>query len=71
MQLYSPQRGTMIDTPAIVVAKFGAGRVVAFSPHPETAPRLASLVASSVLLAARKLAERTLAAGETATSSAS
>ena len=33
---YTPQRGTMIGTPAIFAATFGAGRVISISPHPET-----------------------------------
>jgi glutamine amidotransferase-like uncharacterized protein len=51
--LYAPQRGTMIDTPSIVAAKFGAGRVVAISAHPEATPGLGFLVKRSVLATAR------------------
>jgi glutamine amidotransferase-like uncharacterized protein len=51
---YAPQRGTMIDTPAILVAKFGAGRVVAISPHPEATTGLEFLVERAVLATARK-----------------
>jgi len=50
---YAPQRGTMIDTPSIVAAEFGAGRVVAISPHPEATKGLEFLVARSVLATAR------------------
>ena len=50
---YAPQRGTMIDTPAIVSAKFGAGRVVAISPHPEVTRGLEFLIKRSVLATAR------------------
>src|SRR5208337_1311846 len=35
---YEPQRGTMLNTPAIVGAQFGKGRLIAFSPHPELGP---------------------------------
>jgi putative intracellular protease/amidase len=32
--LYEPQRGTMVDTPAIVAGRFHQGRVISISPHP-------------------------------------
>jgi glutamine amidotransferase-like uncharacterized protein len=51
--LYAPQRGTMIGTPSIVAAKYGAGRVVAFSLHPESTRGLEYLVKRSVLATAR------------------
>lgn len=41
---YPPQKGTMVNTPAIVSARFGRGRVVAISPHPEATPELRSVV---------------------------
>jgi glutamine amidotransferase-like uncharacterized protein len=50
---YAPQRGTMIGTPAIFAAKFGAGRVVALSPHPETTKGAEFLVKLAVLATAR------------------
>jgi predicted deacylase len=31
--IYEQQKGTMLDAPAVVVAQFGKGRVMAFSPH--------------------------------------
>jgi glutamine amidotransferase-like uncharacterized protein len=52
--LYAPQRGTMIDTPSILAARYGAGRVVAISPHPEATSGLEFLVKRSVLATARK-----------------
>ncbi len=50
---YIPQRGTMIGTPAIFAAKFGAGRVIAISPHPETTKGAEFLVKLAVLATAR------------------
>jgi glutamine amidotransferase-like uncharacterized protein len=50
---YAPQRGTMIGTPAIFAAKFGAGRVVAISPHPESSKGTEFLVRLAVLATAR------------------
>jgi glutamine amidotransferase-like uncharacterized protein len=50
---YAPQRGTMIGTPAIFAAKFGAGRVVAISPHPESKKGTEFLVKLAVLATAR------------------
>ena len=47
------QRGTMIDTPAIVAAAFGQGRVVAFSPHAEMTEGLQSMVKRAIHLVAR------------------
>jgi hypothetical protein len=51
---YEAQRGTMIDTPAIVASQFGKGRVLAFSAHPEMSDGLESLVKRAVLSTARK-----------------
>jgi hypothetical protein len=53
------QRGTMVDTPAILAAPFGKGRVIIFSPHPEVSdPKmtsgLESFVTRAVLATARK-----------------
>jgi glutamine amidotransferase-like uncharacterized protein len=50
---YATQRGTMIGTPAIFAAKFGAGRVVAISPHPESTKGALFLVRLAVLATAR------------------
>jgi glutamine amidotransferase-like uncharacterized protein len=44
--------GVMADTPALVLARFGAGRVVCSSPHPEQTPGLEPLVVALVRLAA-------------------
>ncbi|NQT15401.1 MAG: ThuA domain-containing protein [Planctomycetes bacterium] len=51
---YEPQQGTMVDTPAIIAARFGRGRVIAFSPHPETTEGLEVLVKRAVLSTARE-----------------
>jgi glutamine amidotransferase-like uncharacterized protein len=50
---YAPQRGTMIGTPAIFASRFGAGRVVAISPHPESTKGTEFLVGLAVLATAR------------------
>jgi glutamine amidotransferase-like uncharacterized protein len=50
---YEPQRGSMIDTPAIVAARFGKGKVILFSPHPEMTRGLEPLVRRAILAAAR------------------
>jgi hypothetical protein len=51
---YEPQKGTMIDTPAIIASEFGRGRVMAISPHPEASADLESLVQRAVTWAAGK-----------------
>lgn len=50
---YEPQRGTMIDTPAIVAGRFGRGRVILFSPHPEMTAGLDSIVLRSIQAVAK------------------
>lgn len=45
---YEPQKGTMINTPAIVCADFGKGRVLCISPHPEATPGLESIITSGI-----------------------
>jgi glutamine amidotransferase-like uncharacterized protein len=65
---YAPQRGTMIATPSIVVTKFGEGRVVAISPHPEATPGLEFLVKRSVLATARQPTDRTATPAKAAAS---
>jgi glutamine amidotransferase-like uncharacterized protein len=67
---YEPQRGTMINTPAIVAAKFGAGHVVAIGPHPETTQGLEFLVKRSVLATARKTTGQAVRTSNMAASSA-
>ena len=49
----APRRGTMIGTPAIFAAKFGAGRVVAISPHPKSTKGAEFLVRLAVLATRR------------------
>jgi putative intracellular protease/amidase len=56
---YKPQRGTMINTPAIVAARFGKGRVMIFSPHPEMTEGLRSLMTRAVLSTARRSVDAT------------
>jgi predicted deacylase/glutamine amidotransferase-like uncharacterized protein len=51
---YEPQKGTMIDTPAIIASEFGRGRVILVSPHPEASAKLESLVQRAVTWAAGK-----------------
>jgi len=46
--MWEPQRGTMIDSPAIVSGTYGAGRVIAISPHPERTDGLESIVTDSI-----------------------
>ena len=41
---WEPQKGTMVGTPAIVASSFGAGRVIAISPHPESSGELSSII---------------------------
>ena len=51
--LYPPQKGTMIDTPAIVRGEFGKGQVISISPHPEATQGLKSMLAVAVKAVAR------------------
>ena len=46
--------GVMADTPALVLGRFGDGRVVCSSPHPEQTPGLEPLVVALVRSAAGK-----------------
>jgi glutamine amidotransferase-like uncharacterized protein len=48
-----PQRGTMVGTPAILAARFGKGRVLLFSPHPEASEGLLPLVHRALLATAQ------------------
>ena len=45
---YETQRGTMVNTPAIVSGKFGKGRVLSISPHPESSQKLRYLIARAI-----------------------
>jgi hypothetical protein len=38
----------MVDSPAAVVAPFGKGRVLIFSPHPENTPGLDHVIPRAV-----------------------
>ncbi|MEM6690075.1 MAG: M14 family metallopeptidase [Planctomycetota bacterium] len=46
--LYAPQKGTMIDTPAIISGDYGKGRVISISPHPEATEGLESMIPQSI-----------------------
>ncbi len=52
--LYAVQRGTMIGTPAIIAAPYGKGRVILFSPHPESSEGLESMVPTAIKAVARR-----------------
>lgn len=43
-----PQKGNMVNTPAIISGSFGEGRVVAISPHPEKTPELHPILSQSI-----------------------
>ncbi|MEO0416441.1 MAG: BPL-N domain-containing protein, partial [Verrucomicrobiota bacterium] len=51
---FDQQKGTMIDTPAIVRGNFGKGRVISMSPHPELTPALNGMIEQSVEWLARQ-----------------
>ena len=51
--LYPPQKGTMINSPAIVMGQFGKGKVIAISPHPEKSSGLKKMIAQSVRAVAK------------------
>lgn len=53
--LYEPQRGTMIDTPAIVAGRYHQGWVVAISPHPEATEALHPIITGSIHWAAGRI----------------
>jgi glutamine amidotransferase-like uncharacterized protein len=55
---YEPQKGTMIDTPAIIAGRFGNGRVIIFSPHPEMTEGLESLVRRAIQATAHSHTEQ-------------
>jgi len=45
---YKPQQGTMVDTPALLLADYGKGRVISISPHPEATPGLEQTVVAAL-----------------------
>ncbi len=45
---YDFQEGTMVDTPAIVAAPYGRGKVILISPHPEASLDLQSIITTAV-----------------------
>lgn len=51
---YAVQKGTMVNTPAIISAEFGKGRVLSVSPHPEATRSLRPAVIRGVLWAAKR-----------------
>ena len=56
--LHPPQKGTMVDTPAIVAATYGEGRVMSISPHPESTKGLESMVPTALRWASRRQREQ-------------
>jgi hypothetical protein len=46
--LHPPQKGTMIDAPAIVSGVFGKGKVISISPHPEASKGLEAMIPAAV-----------------------
>jgi len=52
--LYPPQKGTMINTPAIVQGSFGKGQVISISPHPEATKGLEPIIDHAIRAVARK-----------------
>lgn len=51
---YAAQQGTMVNTPAIIASRYGNGRAIAISPHPEMTPELTFMIKRSVLAMASK-----------------
>ena len=51
---YEPQKGTMVNTPAIIAGDFGKGRVLCISPHPESSRALHALVQNAIRWTARR-----------------
>jgi predicted deacylase/glutamine amidotransferase-like uncharacterized protein len=51
---YQAQEGTMVGAPAIAAGEFGAGRVVAISPHPESLPELHDLILGALAWTTRR-----------------
>lgn len=49
---HEAQRYTMIGTPAIIAGRFGNGRVIIFSPHPEMTAGLEPQIARALLATA-------------------
>ncbi len=45
---YEAQKGTMTGTPAIISARYGNGRVLCISPHPEAGGSLRPLLANGI-----------------------
>ena len=45
---YAPQKGTMVNTPAIIAGEYGRGRVLCISPHPESSKALHTLVQNAI-----------------------
>ncbi|MDA7921818.1 BPL-N domain-containing protein, partial [Verrucomicrobiales bacterium] len=53
--LWEKQKGTMINTPAIISGRFGKGRVVSVSPHPELTPELHPIIIQAIRWGAQHL----------------
>jgi len=51
------QRGTMINTPAIIASMYGRGRVLLFSPHPEATSALQPFLVAAIWSVGRRQAD--------------
>ncbi len=58
VSMYERQKGTMINTPAIIACEFGGGRVMCISPHPESTKALHTLLQNAIRWTARMDGER-------------
>jgi glutamine amidotransferase-like uncharacterized protein len=50
---YAGQKGTMVNSPAMIAATFGKGHVILISPHPESSEELRPIIQRAILAAAR------------------
>lgn len=55
---FEAQKGTMINTPAIIAGSFGKRRIIAFSFHPEVKGTDEALIRNAVLAVSRRSTER-------------
>ena len=52
--MFKAQRGTMLDTPAIVHTRYGEGRVIAISPHFESTTGEEDLILRAIQVIRRR-----------------
>lgn len=52
------QRGTMVNTSAIIASKFGKGTVLLFSPHPEMSPQFEHILIEAITGCASRRVEK-------------